>query len=41
MANLTKDRVHYICTIHRKIHHSVGVKEDMWRLKTQQELKEK
>lgn len=31
-TNLTEDRVRYICSIHRKIRLSVGVKEDSWKL---------
>lgn len=31
--NLTEDRVRYICSIHEKIHQSVGKVEDLWRLK--------
>lgn len=32
-TNLTEDRVRYICSIHKKIHLSVGEKEDSWKLK--------
>jgi hypothetical protein len=30
--NLTEDRVKYICSIHKKIHLSVGIHEDRWTL---------
>jgi hypothetical protein len=29
-TNLTEDRVRYICSCHKRIHLSVGAKEDMW-----------
>lgn len=32
-TNLTEDRVRYVCSIHKKIHLSVGEKPDLWRLK--------
>ena len=31
-ANLTEDRVRYICSIHKEIYLSTGQKEDMWSL---------
>ncbi len=31
-TNLTEDRVRHICSLHKKIKLSVGVKEDSWKI---------